>query len=272
MIGSAIVSLALLSGCRKNNDNLNSLDDFSATSEDMSQAENIYTDVDNMVAQASLQGGIDQRRATSEDGQFAFSSCAVVTNDTVNHVLTIDFGTGCTGHDGKVRSGKVIVNYTGGHYFTPGASWVVTFDNYYVNSRHVEGSRSVLNNGFNTAGNMTWSINAVNMKITRPDGSWRTWNSQRTREMIAGYGDSTCTTDVYKINGTATTTHSNGTTATATITDVIRENSCFFITSGTIEVIPSAGDPRLIDFGNGTCDDLATVTKNGQTRTIHLRP
>ena len=68
--------------------------------------------------QASATGGIDQRTGTpSEDLQFNFTGCALVTRDTVLHTLTIDFGTGCTGHDGRLRSGKVIVTYSGGGYF-----------------------------------------------------------------------------------------------------------------------------------------------------------
>lgn len=275
-IGIAVSAMTMMSGCRKENNNLSdNKDDFSSSAADLGQTENIYSDVDNMVAQASTSttGGIDQRTgAPAEDLQFNFTGCALVTRDTVNHTLTIDFGSGCTGHDGRLRSGKVIVTYSGGGYFTPGASWVITFDNYFVNGRHVEGTRSVTNNGFNTSGNMNWSINAVNMKVTRPDGSWRTWNSQRTREMIQGYGDSLYVNDIYKVNGTANSTNNSGDVFSAVISDLIRDNSCYWITSGTIAITPASGIVRTIDFGNGSCDDLATVTKNGNTVTFHLRP
>jgi len=119
---------------------------------------------------------------------------------------------------------------------------------------------------------MNWSINAVNMKVTRPDGTWRTWNSQRTREMIQGYGDSLYVNDIYKVNGTANSTNNSGDVFSAVITDLIRDNSCYWITSGTIAITPSSGIVRTIDFGNGSCDDLATVTKNGNTVSFHLRP
>ncbi|HRH66105.1 MAG TPA: hypothetical protein PLU53_07395 [Bacteroidia bacterium] len=273
-MGILISAMTLMSGCRKDNDKLSdNKDDFSGSAAEMGQTENIYSDVDNMVAQASATGGIDQRLAApAEDMQYNFTGCAIVTKDTVNHVLTIDFGTGCTGQDGRVRSGKVIVNYSGGGYFSPGSVWTITFDNYYVDGRHVEGTRTVTNNGLNNSGNMNWSIDAVNMKVTRSDGSWRTWNSQRTREMIQGYGDSLLVNDVYKVNGTASSTHSSGGVFSALITDLIRDNSCHWITSGTIAITPSGGIVRTIDFGNGSCDDLATVTKNGTTVTFHLRP
>ena len=271
--GIAVSALLLTGGCKKDSNLSDNKDDFSNSAADMGQSENIYSDVDNMVAQASATGGIDQRTGTpSEDLQFNFTGCALVTRDTVLHTLTIDFGTGCTGHDGRLRSGKVIVTYSGGGYFNPGASWVITFDNYYVNGRHIEGTRTVTNNGFNSGGNMNWTINAVNMKVTRPDGTWRTWDSQRNREMIQGYGDSLYINDVYRVNGTATSTNNNGDVFNANITNLIRDNSCYWITSGTIAITPPNGIVRTIDFGNGGCDDLATVTKNGNTVTFHLRP
>jgi hypothetical protein len=41
-------------------------------------------------------------------------------------------------------------------------------------------------------------------------------------------------------------------------------------TQGTLEHTPGGKATRYIDFGNGTCDDQATVTINGTTYTITL--
>jgi hypothetical protein len=264
-----LLMAAFTFGCKK--DSENTQDDFSSTAEDIGQAENVSSDVDNMVSQAKVASFSHSQSSDNSFDQFNFHSCATVTNDSVNHILTFDFGTGCTGPDGRTRSGIVSVSYSGNGYFDPGASWTVTFTNYYVNGRHVEGTRSVVNNGLNGSGNMTWSINAQNMKITRPDGSWRSWNSTRTRELISGYGDSTWTNDVYSVNGTMSGTNSSGESVNCVLTNVTRSMLCHFITSGTIQITPSNKPVRTIDFGNGTCDDIATVTKNGMTKTIHLR-
>lgn len=40
---------------------------------------------------------------------------------------------------------------------------------------------------------------------------------------------------------------------------------------GTFDLTPSNKPTRHIDFGSGTCDDIATVTINNHTYTIHLR-
>ena len=271
VVVSTVFFLAVNTGCRKDKEGTE--DDFQTTAADIGQSESIAQDVDNMTSQVARMGTFSPSNCPDPNNdQFSLHSCATVTNDSVNHVLTFDFHSGCTGPDGKTRAGKVIVNYTGGGYFDPGASWVVTFDSFYVNSRHVEGTRSVINNGFNTSGNLTWSITATNMKITRPDGSWRNCNATKTREMVAGYGDSTWVNDVYLINGTSTGSNSNGESVTCVQTNLRRDHSCHWITSGTITITPTSRPVRTIDFGNGNCDDIATVTKNGITKTITLRP
>jgi hypothetical protein len=271
ILAGLFISFSLtFSACKKDNENAD--EDFQSTAEDIGQAENISSDVDNMTCRLASNGTFSNDNAPDPSfDQFSFHSCATVTNDSVNHILLVDFGSGCTGADGKTRAGRIIINYNGTGYFDPGSSWVMTFDSFYVNSRHVEGTRSVVNNGLNGSGNMTWSIDAQNMRITRPDGSWRAWNSQRTREIVSGFGDNTWTNDVYLINGTMSGSNSNGQTITGTITNVRRDHSCHFITAGTMTMTPSGRPARTIDFGNGTCDDLATVTRNGVTRTIHLR-
>ncbi len=272
LLAIALLVIASNYGCKKEKD-LSDMEDFQSTSQDIGQVESIGSDVDNMTSQVARTGTFDQSNPTDANhDQFNFLSCATVIHDSINHIITYDFHSGCTGADGKVRAGKVIVNYTGTGHFDPGSSWVVTFDSFYVNTRHVEGTRSVVNNGFNSDSNMNWTITATNMRITRADGSWRTWNSVRNREMVAGYGDTDWQNDEYLINGTADGTNSNGDAVNCVLTDLRREHDCHWITSGTLQITPGSRPVRTIDFGSGTCDDQATVTKNGVSRTITLRP
>ena len=262
----------ILLSCQKEKTNP-STTDFQTSAEDIGQMESIFTDIDNLVAEASVNGAVNGRYSNPQDANsFVLNACAVVTNDSINGVLTIDFGTGCTGPNGRTRSGIIQINYSGGHYFDPGSSRTVTFINYYVDGIHIEGTRSTVNNGFNTAGNMNWTITATNMRVTRPNGSWQGWNDQRNREMTAGFGDSLWSNDTYLINGNGSGANSHGDSCTSVLTNLVRDNSCQWLVSGTIENTPSSRPARTIDFGNGTCDALATVTVNGNTTTIHLRP
>lgn len=265
---AALVLSFVFTSCKKEEQ----AEDFQTGAQDLVQLESIQTEVDNLSRQASDPQTAEQAAAHPQADQFAFSSCATITRDSINQTITIDFGSGCTGRDGRTRSGKILIQYSGGGYFDPGSSRTTSFDNYYVDGRKIEGSRSCVNNGLNASGNMNWTITATGMKMTRPDGSWRSWNGQRNREMTAGFGDSTWVNDVYRINGTGSGTNSQGTSFTANLVNLVRDHSCHWITSGTIDFVPSNRPSRSIDFGNGTCDDQATVTVNGQTRTIQLRP
>ena len=103
-------------------------------------------------------------------------------------------------------------------------------------------------------------------------GGTITWTSARTREFIAGASTPTWTDDIYLITGTASGTSSKGNSFTAQTIDPIRkEMACYFIVSGSIEFIPSGKAVRVIDFGNGNCDNQATVTINGTVYNITLK-
>jgi hypothetical protein len=267
MIGAALVSMTLGTGCKKEKDN--SDEDFSSEAQDIGQSEDISTSIDNTITEAFNTSSVNYEGRYTNPSDGEFSNCATVTWDSANSTVTIYFNH-CAGRNGHTRDGSIIVHYQGGDYWTMGASWDVTFDNFYIDDRQVTGTRHVENVGPESDG-CIWNINA-NLTFTRSDGSTRTWNSTRTREITQGYRNPDCSQHIYKINGTATHADSqSGNSAALTFTNIIRDLNCAHITSGTINIVPNNGRPeRTIDFGSGACDDLATVTKNGQTRVIHL--
>jgi hypothetical protein len=265
--GMLILSVAVLSitGCRKDRDT----DNDDTLGYDTGIFESVSNEVDNMVGTVTQDGTVNQKLSTGNN-PFNFSGCAIVTHDSVNHHITIDFGSGCTGLDGRNRAGKINIDYSG-QYYVQGSYHVVTFDSFYVDSRHIEGTRTITNMGYNSSNYMNWNIVASNMKMTRTDGFWRTWNSTRNRELISGGNDLIWSNDVYRINGNATGSNSNGRSFTMIISGLLRDFSCYWITEGTISITPSNGLTRTIDFGNGSCDNQATLTVGNQTRTITLR-
>lgn len=168
--------------------------------------------------------------------------------------------------DGKNRRGKIIVTHTG-HYKDPGTVITISFDGYYVNDNHVEGSRTVTNNGLNADNNISFSV-VVNGTITKADGTVITWTSTRTREWITGYETATKSDDQYRVTGTASGTRANGASFTAeTVTPLIRKVECHQFVSGTVKIMVTGKRTRTIDFGNGDCDDTATVSIEGITAT-----
>ena len=262
---SIIASTLTISSCRKDNEDLDTTIGY-----EVGQFESMTNDVDNMIGQVWQDNGTISQRLQQPQSGSLLSGCAVVIHDTVANTIVIDFGNGCVGLDGRTRAGIINVSYTG-PYFQSGSSHTITFDSFYVDTRKIEGTRQVINNGLNGNGNMNWTIIATNMKITRTDGYWRSWNSTRNREMTQGLGDNTWANDVYRINGTASGSNSNGNSYSMNISNVVRDNSCYWITAGTIEITPANLRTRTLDFGNGSCDDQATVTVGNQTRNISLR-
>jgi len=265
-----ITVLFMLSSCKKDNNTIGN--DFSASRDD-AFAEATYDNVTSIADEAytlSIQGSF------KSDNAVFLGECATVTLDTTvfPRVLTIDFGdTNCLGKDGRYRRGRIIVTFTG-RYWRPGTIITTTFDEYYVNDNQVEGTKVVTNNGFNETGNMNWDI-AVNGMITLANGEGSiTWNSQRNREWIEGINTPFNRWDnIYLITGDAHGERANGLHWDRQITNPLRiELACRFIVSGTIEIQPEGKALRILDFGDGSCDNEATVTVNGNTYTIHLRP
>ncbi|MFZ9942756.1 MAG: hypothetical protein ACO3O0_04035 [Bacteroidia bacterium] len=185
----------------------------------------------------------------------------VVTHDTVNKIIYIDFMDGIIGLDSVNREGMIRVNYMNDH-FAVGSVMRITFLNYKVDGKSLEGVRSLTNAGLNGDGNMYWNVEETNMKLTAPDGvTWRKWNSTRVREMTAGLSTpEESNDDIFKINGTATGGFSNGSTFNANIIDLVRESSCLWVSSGNIEAVVDNSNNFSFDYGSGTCDNLVTLT------------
>lgn len=211
--------------------------------------------------------------------------CATVTltpfdTATFPKTLTIDFGpTNCAGNDGKNRKGKIVVTITG-KYRTPGTVITIKPDNYYVNDNKIEGTKTVTNNGRNNAGNLSYSVEVVG-KITTTDNKTIEWKSSRTREWIEGesttfwtHGINGITDDVYSITGTGSGVNRDGRKFEAAITTPLRVQFCGLkieITKGVIELQPEDLKKRVIDYGNGSCDNQAVVTIGKKTYTVNLK-
>ena len=279
IFSSVLVTVALISltitGCKKDedptiqNDNANSAV-YKSMVVESGRADFVENDIDLMADEAA-RGHFGQNGLQGPQG--ILNPCATVTHDTTSipHVITIDFGpVNCLGNDGHWRRGQIIISYTG-HYFQAGSVRSIGFNGYYVDDNAITGTRTVTNNGQNGAGNYNWTIDVVNFTITKPNNDWFTRNSNRNREMIQGYGTMNPWDDVYMITGTASGVKSNGHTMNTTIVTPLRkEVGCKWIVSGTMDMQPNNLPVRTIDYGTGTCDNIATLTVNGVSHTIQL--
>jgi hypothetical protein len=212
------------------------------------------------------------------DGQSVNGPCATVTHDSASNPrkVTIDFGTSnCVGQDSKSRRGKIIVTYTG-RYRDAGTVITITTQDYFVNDNKVELTKTITNNGVNASGQPSWSIEVKNGKITLANnGGEVTWNTNRTRLMTAGYNTpKILIDDKYEISGSGGGVNAKGISYTVAITTPINVDfSCLQsrMVKGVIEFTRTGKAARILDFGNGSCDDQATITVGKTTKTITLK-
>ena len=204
------------------------------------------------------------------------SSCSIITFDTLAaaKTITVSFGTtNCLCNDGRNRRGALIISYTGRYKDSLTVISVIP-QNYFVNDNQVTGSKTITNKGHNSSHHLVYDINA-NIQIIKASGAGTiSWQSSRQREWVMGENTPTWSDDIYWITGNANGTTSNGNSFTSIITSPLIRNMSIgcrrHFTQGKMEHTPSGKATRYLDYGNGACDDLATVTINGYTYTITL--
>jgi hypothetical protein len=264
-----LAGLVMLNSCKKDDDI--QLED-TAISQDDAYAEAAFENVTDIADEAYNIGNSGNLKAYPGDRIF-LSPCATITLDTtVNpRILTIDFGEeNCLCLDGKYRRGKIITTFNG-RYRHPGTVITHGFEGFYVNDRSIDGTKVMTNMGPNDDGNLYFTIEVVGV-VQNQDGATFSWNSSRVREWIQGADTPNPWDDIYLITGTSSGIRPNGATWETEITNALRvELACRFIVSGTFELRPENRPVRLVDYGNGDCDNIATVTIDGVTYTIYLR-
>ncbi|HQF48699.1 MAG TPA: hypothetical protein PLO52_02095 [Flavobacterium alvei] len=201
----------------------------------------------------------------------------VLTNDTWTR--TIDFGTqGCALPNGNIVKGKIIISFSK-NFTTPIRTISYTLEGFYHNDKLIEGSKTItheLKTSDLLATIHPVTTHSVDVKITYPDGKIYTRIGTRVREMVEGFATITNWEDnVFKVWGYNITTFPNGSKYTCTTqktTPLLIKMSCKmpFPVSGIVEIVKNDNKATL-DYGNGDCDKLATITVNGVTKDIVLR-
>lgn len=191
--------------------------------------------------------------------------------------VVLDFGTGCVARDGHFRKGKIIHVYTN-RLIIPNAVVETAFDGFYFDSTKVEGTMRIKNTTEPSVG-PRYQINVTNGKLTRPNGNFISWNSEKVRTQFEGVLTAAPIDDAFRITGAARGQVKRDTTLigwNATIVEpLIRRNNCRWIVTGTVRTVRENATTGtrfvgLINYGTGNCDNAATVTINGVTYNITL--
>ena len=198
--------------------------------------------------------------------------------------VVLDFGTGCIGRDGHLRSGKIITIYTS-RLIVPGAKATTHFENFKFDEIKVEGVHEITNLSSpvsitNPFPPHSWKVVIEGAKLTKPNGNYTEWNSNKTITQLEGMITPFIPLDdYYKIEGSA-----NGKVKRdnilvawrAEITEpLIKIFSCRWIVKGRLRVARltlSNNSPwiAILDYGGGDCNNRAVISINGVLHEITL--
>lgn len=264
-----VVIMALfVSGCKKESNSTSKTDTSAAVNNAMAEAA-----FDNATQWSDQAMAGHMLKSTLTDTVY-MGTCVLATLDLTSspYTLVINFGnTNCQCDDGKYRRGKIIVHFTGS-YWSPGTVLTYGFENYFINDNQITGTKTVTNMGRNSSQHLYWRTVVSGSLIKANNGGTFTWNS--TREHEWSEGESTPFVwwdDVYLVTGSANGVNTDGKTYTITITKALEKKlNCEWLRSGTLTLQVQDLPLITLDYGNGTCDNQATVTVNGQTYSIQL--
>lgn len=238
-------------------------------------ADNITEDVNEIFMEAAanknLLGNNSGLQTVTTTNILSCASVSVTPASGFPKTIIIDFGNGsCISQNGIVRKGKINVVLSDS-VRKAGSITVITFTNYYVYGFKKEGTVTWTNTS--TITTKGWQRKVENGKITAPDG--RYWLHNGIRDAVQIDGTTTPDTlldDVFLITGNHTVTNSAGKTRNCYITEALQKKTvCENIGTGKLKV-EGTNHNAVIDFGDGTCDKIATISiDGGAPRTIQLR-
>lgn len=206
------------------------------------------------------------------------TSCYTVITKQLNTAtrfplqITIDFGTGCTGRDGRTRKGMIIIVYTG-HLMVSGNSATTTFDSYSLENVKIEGTYKLTNSG--TTDKKSYTTQVINAKLSQPNGNYMKWSSEKTVAQIEGGATPFIgLDDVFSITGKAGgSVQIDGKYfqwSTAITAPLTKRYTCRWISRGTLSLMKGNDAVAVLDYGSGACDNMASFSVNGQVHEITL--
>ncbi len=221
-------------------------------------AENLYDDVFDQINIEAANNNIAGRLTTTTGIQ----GCAVVTLSpadltTFPKTMTLDFGSGCS-LEPVIRKGKLIA-IINGRLRNAGTAVSVTFENYFVNDYKLEGAFNLINNTTNNV--LSFTSQTSNGRLTYPGGLINfTHSSTNTYTQISGSNTPSYFDDSWSVTGTGATASANESLTWNVTTPLIKNITCGSIVSGIKEFKYNSSTAGTLNFGDGNCDRLATLT------------
>ena len=260
------LSLTLLVSC--NNDETTP----SFSSEDIEDAnldaieDSYFDDGDDLVEEAFTSSDQDLSGGRVSTDERLICATLTRTGTKSEGSLRVDFGDGCTGPRGNVRSGAIVVTHTG-DWRNAGSKWTFEYENYFVNGVQLEGERTVTIISA-TDSLVVSNVTLVGGKITWPDGLVATREVKHRREHERHENH---LLDRLIIYGTAQGNFRNGRGYSIEILErLIYRRACgaegVIIPVSGVKLIKHGDRELTVDYGDGSCDNIVLLTnKDGQS-------
>jgi hypothetical protein len=221
---------------------------------------------------------------TSTGFVYPKADTTLLSNNTYSSapVYELDLATTCANSfvDGKTRSGKWLIRITGPLRLA-GSKMIMKLQNHKtidaVASKTISYACDSIVVSTVASSTVFPSFTKYNIKLTGGICQTAAWNIKYNFDRtITTYpkGKTAGGDPVTEVFGTANGVNREGRAFTINIPQssvCIKHKSCQFIDKGTLELTPDGFKTRTVDFGNGTCDDNATFTVNGNTVAFKLK-
>lgn len=271
-----VCCLLTIASCKKDsqqadNQDLVSVEESAIANENISDT---FSDLNSLSVESDGLFGVSGSGFQIMDVPDAISdACGQVSispmTNTWPKTLTIDFGAGCT-VENITRKGKIIAVFSD-RFQNPGAKVSVSFENFFINDHHIEGTKTITNNGKNASGHFNYTIEVSKSKISTTNQAM-SFSSVNNIEWMEGSATRAIADDVFSITGSASGTNSKGIEYTlAIVKPLIKKVACRFIVAGSADITSGTRPKQTLDYGAGDCDNKATLTVSGISKEITLR-
>ncbi len=183
--------------------------------------------------------------------------------------ITFNYGDSTMLNGGFIVAGVVEI-YMSSPLIFDGAERTVTFSNFVFDTIGINGTRSNVFTG-DFVNSRMYTVTS-NMAFTFPDESTMTRQENLVTEWVSGLETTfNPLDDVMVITGDITITHNETDVYLKEITDpLMKKGDCRWIVQGIIEFSNNGVLILTIDYGNGECDDIATVVYEGEEYEITI--
>ncbi len=259
-----LIVIAFIGSCKKDD----SIDSDTVSASDCVNAENFFSNAKSIMDEAGLKNGPYNGILIDSSIVVQFDS----SNSTDSDTITVNFGnTYKTCIDGRMRKGKISCIYLG-NYNDTSNSHSISFSNYYIDFNMINGKIKDAFSGFSPSGHKYYH-DTMTGSLRYSNGTTVTWYARNVISFIAGDSSVAWNDDVMTINGTAAGTTSDNQQFSMNINSSLIKNfipNCSkYIVKGGLQIAIRDKNGRTADLGDGSCDDLISVSIDGNIYQAH---